>query len=69
MKKIREWDYNFDASIALGILYKKETFSFEEGFQGVEMKAIENDFRLKIKTLGSKRTLSANSFILNKLYT
>ncbi|MCM8799098.1 MAG: thiamine pyrophosphate-dependent enzyme [Candidatus Omnitrophica bacterium] len=30
LKKIREWDYNSDASIALGIFYRKEIPTFEE---------------------------------------
>ncbi len=31
-KKIREWDYNKDAKIALGVFYKKDAPTFEEGF-------------------------------------
>ncbi len=30
--KIREWDYNKDAPIALGVFYKKDAPTFEEGF-------------------------------------
>lgn len=30
LKKIREWDYNSDAPIALGIFYRKEIPTFEE---------------------------------------
>ena len=30
--KIREWDYNTDSPIALGVFYKKETSTFEESF-------------------------------------
>lgn len=33
-KKIREWDYNKDAPIALGVFYKKDSPTFEEGFTG-----------------------------------
>ncbi len=32
LAKIREWDYNNDAPIALGVLYKKEAPTFEERF-------------------------------------
>ncbi len=32
LNKIKEWDYNQDAPIALGTLYKKEQPSFEERF-------------------------------------
>lgn len=32
LRKIREWDYNSDAQIALGTFYKKEAPSFEENF-------------------------------------
>ncbi len=32
LKKIKEWDYNLDAAIALGVFYKKEAPTFEEGF-------------------------------------
>ncbi|MFA6321581.1 MAG: thiamine pyrophosphate-dependent enzyme [Candidatus Omnitrophota bacterium] len=31
-KKIREWDYNKDASIPIGVFYKKDAPTFEEGF-------------------------------------
>ena len=39
LAKIREWDYNRDAPIALGVLYKKEMPTFEERFlkQGKEV--------------------------------
>lgn len=32
LNKIREWDYNGDANIALGVLYKKDMPTFEERF-------------------------------------
>jgi 2-oxoglutarate ferredoxin oxidoreductase subunit beta len=32
LKKIREWDYNSDAPIALGVFYKKEILTFEDRF-------------------------------------
>lgn len=33
LKKIREWDYNNDAPIPLGVFYKKDAPTFEEGFK------------------------------------
>lgn len=33
LQKIREWDYNHDAPIGLGVLYKKEAPTFEASFQ------------------------------------
>ncbi|MBI4982835.1 MAG: 2-oxoacid:ferredoxin oxidoreductase subunit beta, partial [Candidatus Omnitrophica bacterium] len=32
LNKIREWDYDKDAPIALGVLYKKEALAFDERF-------------------------------------
>jgi 2-oxoglutarate ferredoxin oxidoreductase subunit beta len=32
LNKIREWDYDKDAPIALGVLYKKEVLAFDERF-------------------------------------
>ncbi|MDD5422563.1 MAG: thiamine pyrophosphate-dependent enzyme [Candidatus Omnitrophica bacterium] len=32
--KIREWDYNSDSPIGLGVFYKKDAPVFEEGFPG-----------------------------------
>lgn len=33
MAKIREWDYNSDARIPLGVIYKKEAQTFDERFK------------------------------------
>lgn len=46
--KIREWDYNSDANIALGLLYKKDMSTFEDGF----LKAANNNFDRNIKIKG-----------------
>lgn len=46
--KIREWDYNQDASIALGIFYTKESSTFEENFI---TKRVKIDRDLKIRKL------------------
>ncbi len=48
LNKIREWDYNRDASIALGTFYKKEIPTFEDRFflkkkQGM----IDKDLKIK----------------------
>lgn len=48
LTKIREWDYNRDAPIALGVFYKKELPTFDEGFLKPER---EVDKALKIKQL------------------
>lgn len=37
LKKIREWDYNSDAPIGLGVFYKKEIPTFESRFSHPEM--------------------------------
>jgi 2-oxoglutarate ferredoxin oxidoreductase subunit beta len=42
LNKIREWDYNTDKPIALGIFYKKETPTFEENLPGLETAAQED---------------------------
>lgn len=51
--KIREWDYNNDASIGLGVFYKKETATFESKFpvdkpqvtdRGAKIKKILEDY-------------------------
>ncbi len=48
--KIREWDYNNDTSIALGVLYKKKTPTFDDRFlAGKRLEPKNKD--LKIKTL------------------
>lgn len=47
--KIREWDYNNDAKIPLGILYKKDTETFNDRFLAGEEKAPAPNDDLKIK--------------------
>ncbi|MDD5135844.1 MAG: thiamine pyrophosphate-dependent enzyme, partial [Candidatus Omnitrophica bacterium] len=48
-KKIREWDYNKDAPIALGVFYKKDAPTFEENFTGRGLS--EDERRKKIDAL------------------
>jgi 2-oxoglutarate ferredoxin oxidoreductase subunit beta len=46
--KIREWDYNSDAPIALGILYKKEMPTFEDRFSmGNTSESKDKDLKIK----------------------
>ena len=52
MKKIREWDYNADAKIPLGVFYKKDSPSFEQGFSRVETGPAER--KLKIENILKK---------------
>lgn len=47
--KIREWDYNSDANIALGLLYKKDMPTFEERFLKPRIENINRG--AKIETL------------------
>jgi 2-oxoglutarate ferredoxin oxidoreductase subunit beta len=49
--KIREWDYNTDASIALGILYKKEISTLEDRFLESKVKPQEQAREAKIKQI------------------
>ncbi|MDD2679860.1 MAG: thiamine pyrophosphate-dependent enzyme [Candidatus Omnitrophica bacterium] len=46
LSKIREWDYNADSPIALGVFYKKEIPTFEQNFLGREKKAAETDAKI-----------------------
>ena len=46
LEKIREWDYNNDSKIPLGVLYKKETETFDERIK-VEDKVIDRDLKIK----------------------
>ena len=52
-KKIREWDYNKDAPIALGVFYKKDAPTFEEGFTVPGIAASERDAKVKRMIDGS----------------
>ncbi|MBP7088817.1 MAG: 2-oxoacid:ferredoxin oxidoreductase subunit beta [Candidatus Omnitrophica bacterium] len=47
LSKIREWDYNKDAPIALGVFYKKETATFEEKLSTSKREAINVDAKIK----------------------
>jgi 2-oxoglutarate ferredoxin oxidoreductase subunit beta len=47
LKKIREWDYNQDAPIALGVLYQKEALSFEERFPKDSSQTIDRALKIK----------------------
>ena len=49
LQKIREWDYNSDSQIALGVFYKNEIQTFEDKFK--EFKLEKEDKKLKIKKL------------------
>ncbi|MEW6008772.1 MAG: thiamine pyrophosphate-dependent enzyme [Candidatus Omnitrophota bacterium] len=46
LTKIREWDYNLDAAIALGVFYKKEKPCFDENFIS-EKSLIDKDINIK----------------------
>lgn len=45
--KIKEWDYNKEAPIALGVLYKKEMPSFEEEFLRKKEITVDRDSKIK----------------------
>lgn len=47
LNKIREWDYNADAPIALGVFYKKELATFTERFFKVTPQNIDKDSKIK----------------------
>ncbi len=45
--KIREWDYNKDSPIALGVFYKKDSPTFEDKFAGLQPKeTIDRDSKI-----------------------
>jgi 2-oxoglutarate/2-oxoacid ferredoxin oxidoreductase subunit beta len=46
LTKIREWDYNSDNPIALGVFYNKESATFEERFLGHKEEAIDRDAKI-----------------------
>jgi 2-oxoglutarate ferredoxin oxidoreductase subunit beta len=45
--KIREWDYNSDKPIALGVFYKKELATFEDRLPKFENEPIDREARIK----------------------
>jgi 2-oxoglutarate ferredoxin oxidoreductase subunit beta len=47
LKKIREWDYNSEAPIALGTFYNKDSLSFEERFLEHKIKAMDKNLKIK----------------------
>jgi 2-oxoglutarate ferredoxin oxidoreductase subunit beta len=47
LNKIREWDYNTDSPIALGLFYKKEIPTFEDRFLKPETKSIDRDLKIR----------------------
>lgn len=47
LTRIREWDYNSNASIPLGVFYRREAATFEEKFATLHITAQERDFRIK----------------------
>ncbi len=48
LKKIKEWDYNQDAPIALGAFYKKEISTFEDRFlAGYKAETIDRGAKIK----------------------
>lgn len=53
LHKIREWDYNKDAKIPLGIFYKKDAPVYEDGFPVSGGTAVDRDLLIR-KTLGEK---------------
>ena len=56
LAKIREWDYNADAPIALGVLYKKELPTFEEAF-AAQKKSEPADRDSKIREMLTKEII------------
>lgn len=52
-RKIREWDYNKDAPIALGVFYKKDAPTFEEGFAVPGITPDERDAKVERIVNGS----------------
>lgn len=47
LKKIKEWDYNSDAQIGLGIFYKKEASTFEDEFLTPEIEGLDRNLKIK----------------------
>lgn len=44
--KITEWDYDHDAKIALGIMYKKEAETFDDRFK-IESKVVDRESKIR----------------------
>ena len=47
LTKIREWDYNSDAGIALGVLFRKEEATFEEKFEPSRVDVQDREQKIK----------------------
>jgi 2-oxoglutarate ferredoxin oxidoreductase subunit beta len=47
LNKIREWDYNSEKPIALGVFYEKEISSFEDMFLSENKKAVDRDLKIR----------------------
>jgi len=47
LRKIREWDYNSDASIALGIFYRKEVPTFQDRFLEYKPEVRDRDSKIR----------------------
>lgn len=47
LRKIKEWDYNRDAPIALGTFYKKEMPTFEDRFLKNKIKTVDRNIKIK----------------------
>lgn len=47
LNKIREWDYNKDAPIALGVFYKKNSPTFEEKFLKAGINPVDRGLKIK----------------------
>lgn len=47
LAKIREWDYNNDSPIALGVLYKKDVPTLEDRFSKTEPKSVDRNAVIK----------------------
>ena len=47
LAKIREWDYNNDSPIALGVLYKTERPTLEDRLSGPEGKIVDRNAKIK----------------------
>lgn len=47
LRRVREWDYNKEAPIALGVLYKKDAPVFEESFPGADEGKIDRESKIR----------------------
>ncbi len=47
LEKIREWDYNNDAPIGLGVFYQKNAPTFESKAINRQTQALDRDLKIK----------------------